>query len=127
MSWELYTGHIAWPTLALVALVALCNGALVYAGTVGLLPLWLASVLLVPVAYAWFTPLHEAVHGNIGGKRSLWRTILTWFCCAAAAKPSTIRARSFSRSSRTARRASCCASACTRLTSCSTSLPNLPV
>ncbi|MEZ4323115.1 MAG: fatty acid desaturase [Myxococcota bacterium] len=70
MIWKQYAGHLAWPTLALVAALLVCDVALVTAGVLRVIPLWVAGLLLVPVAYGWFTPLHEAVHGNVGGTKA---------------------------------------------------------
>ena len=60
--------EIAWPSLGLSAVLA----ALYLAIWVGALrfglPLQLACALLVVVTYYWFTPLHEAVHGNLAGR-----------------------------------------------------------
>lgn len=60
--------EVAWPSLGLSALLAAAHvGIWVGALRFGL-PLPLASVLLVVVTYYWFTPLHEAVHGNLAGR-----------------------------------------------------------
>lgn len=69
--WRQHTGGLAWPTLGLVALLAVCTAGLQLAGWLGWLPLWAVTPALIGVAYLWFTPLHEAVHGNIGGSRRL--------------------------------------------------------
>ena len=60
--------EIAWPSLALTALLAAAHVGLWVGALRFGLPLPLASALLVVVTYYWFTPLHEAVHGNLGGR-----------------------------------------------------------
>ena len=60
--------EIAWPSLLVVAFLATAHlsiwiGALWYG-----LPLPIATVLIFVVTYYWFTPLHEAVHGNLAGR-----------------------------------------------------------
>lgn len=68
-SWKEHSGRVAWPTLLLTSALAVWTGA-VYAGAfAGRLPLPFASVMLVVAIYGWFTPLHEAIHGNVGGSR----------------------------------------------------------
>lgn len=64
-----YTQDIAWPTIALVVLVwaALIAGAYLFA--TGGLPLLPAIAAYAVLTYFSYTPLHEAVHGNIHGDR----------------------------------------------------------
>ena len=65
---RLAAGEIAWPALFITALLVTAHvGIWVGALRFGL-PLPLASLLLVIVTYYWFTPLHEAVHGNLAGR-----------------------------------------------------------
>jgi fatty acid desaturase len=60
--------EIAWPSLLVSALLAAGHLG-IWAGALRFgLPLPLASLLLVVVTYYWFTPLHEAVHGNLAGR-----------------------------------------------------------
>ncbi|MFT6397981.1 MAG: ferredoxin-NADP reductase/fatty acid desaturase [Bradymonadia bacterium] len=65
--WRAYTGFIAWPTVALMtALVA--GEALVWAGVLGgSLAIGWAMLAATVLAYAGFTVMHEASHGNIDG------------------------------------------------------------
>ena len=60
--------EIAWPSLAVTALLALSHVGLWIGALRFGLPLPVASLLLVIVTYYWFTPLHEAVHGNLAGR-----------------------------------------------------------
>jgi beta-carotene hydroxylase len=68
------TGKFAWPTVAMTfAILAAVSG--VAALTIyGYLPYWGAIVINSLLIYAIFTPLHEAVHGNIapGSPRWVW-------------------------------------------------------
>jgi beta-carotene hydroxylase len=64
--------EIAWPSLALSVLLAVAHVGLWIGALRFGLPLPLASVLLAVVTYYWFTPLHEAVHGNLGGRERRW-------------------------------------------------------
>lgn len=65
---RLEAGEIAWPSLLVTALLACAHaGVWICALRFGL-PLPVASLLLVIVSYYWFTPLHEAVHGNLAGR-----------------------------------------------------------
>ena len=63
-----YTGGIAWPTVALVAftLAGVVTTLGLYAA--GGLPAWAATLLIGALTYFAYTPLHEAVHGNIHGR-----------------------------------------------------------
>jgi fatty acid desaturase len=67
------TGRFAWPTVAMMfAILAAVSG--VAALTVnGYLSYWAAIPINALLIYAIFTPLHEAVHGNIAGSpRYVW-------------------------------------------------------
>jgi fatty acid desaturase len=67
--WRAHAGRVAWPTILLLA------GVLGGAGTLWSLALAdrLSPLLGVPLAtalaYAAFTPMHEAAHGNVSGAR----------------------------------------------------------
>ena len=83
--WKEHVGAFAWPTVALAAALAAATVAIGAAGAARIVPLWLAGAALVPIAYLWFTPLHEAVHGNIGGiKRRAWVDGLVGWTAALA-------------------------------------------
>lgn len=62
-----HMGHIAWPTVMLAAAVLagyVLNLALF---AFGVIPVWAALPILGALTYLSYTPLHEAVHGNIHG------------------------------------------------------------
>ena len=64
-----HIGHVAWPTVVMVVVVLtgfLTNLALF---AIGVLPAWVALLLLAALTYMSYTPLHEAAHGNIHGKQ----------------------------------------------------------
>lgn len=62
-----YMGIPSWPTFALVILViaGFITNLVLFAH--GVLPTWLATVLMAALTYMSYTPLHEAAHGNIHG------------------------------------------------------------
>jgi beta-carotene hydroxylase len=68
-----YTGALAWPTvlLALCVLGGVIATLALFAS--GALPLWSAVALYAALTYASYTPLHEAVHGNINGRHAQLR------------------------------------------------------
>lgn len=68
-AWRAYVGELAWPTLLLFALVV-GGEAIVWWGVLTeRMPMWVGSVAATVLAYASFTVLHEASHGNIHGSR----------------------------------------------------------
>jgi len=81
-AWRDHMGHLAWPTLALTALLWAGVLAGVTAGATGVVPLPVASAWIGLCIYVAFTPLHEAVHGNVGGtKARAWLdTSVGWAC-----------------------------------------------
>lgn len=64
-----YTGAIAWPTVALVALVLAGVIADFWLFATGALTLAAALPIYAVLTYFSYTPLHEAAHGNIHGGR----------------------------------------------------------
>lgn len=71
--WRRYSGSFAWPTLLLAGSVVVGELGVWVGVGLGILPLWVGSLLCVGLAYAAFTPLHEACHGNIHGRYRRWR------------------------------------------------------
>ena len=63
------SGHTAWPTLALAAGLATFHASVIAAALTGALPLWAAILPLGLSAYAHYTLVHEAIHGNVVAKR----------------------------------------------------------
>lgn len=62
-----HMGHIAWPTVLLtLVIIAAYTGLLVLFAS-GTISWWLAAPLVILLHYLSYTPLHEAVHGNISG------------------------------------------------------------
>lgn len=69
-AWKRHSGALATPTLALAGAVLL---GLVLVPVLQLqfgMPLWAAMPAMAALQYLAFTPLHEAVHGNVSGDRS---------------------------------------------------------
>jgi beta-carotene hydroxylase len=56
---------IAWPTVLLCLAVVAGFWAVAWAGASGALSLWIAVPVNAVLAYAAYTPAHEAVHGNV--------------------------------------------------------------
>lgn len=71
--WKQYVRRVAWPTVALAVAVWLAYGGLVGLALTGELAWPVAAVGLTLVAYAAFTPMHEAAHGNVSGGVAGWR------------------------------------------------------
>jgi beta-carotene hydroxylase len=56
---------IAWPTVALALVFFAAFWGIAWGAGTGALPIWAAIIVNTFVAYAAYTPLHEAVHGNV--------------------------------------------------------------
>ncbi|WP_336366060.1 fatty acid desaturase family protein [Marinobacter sp. C2H3] len=63
-----HIGSVAWPTVLLTALVLVAFAVNLAAFSLGLTPAWLSTLLLAALTYIAYTPLHEAVHGNVHGR-----------------------------------------------------------
>ena len=68
-----YTGGIAIPTIAFSAIILTAFILVLALFTFGYLGTFISTILLVFVTYASYTPLHEAVHGNISGANKKYR------------------------------------------------------
>lgn len=81
-TWKQHSGFIAWPTLVLTAAIWLGVPMVWTAALSGWIPMALGSVLTTVAIYAAFTPMHEAAHGNIGGRKALETidTLVGWGC-----------------------------------------------
>jgi len=79
-----HMGHVAWPTVLLTLLVVtgFVSNLLLFA--LGILPAWVAMLLVALLTYMSYTPLHEAAHGNIHGKHEHleWLNTLCGFVVA---------------------------------------------
>ena len=71
--WRRFVGSIAWPTLTLGG--AIVVGEVLLWSTVlsGHLPTGFGFFIATGFAYAAFTVVHEAVHGNIHGDHAAMR------------------------------------------------------
>lgn len=63
-----HMGELAWPTVILLLLVVIGFVANLWLFSIGLTPLWAATIIYAALTYMAYTPLHEAVHGNINGR-----------------------------------------------------------
>ena len=63
-----HMGEVSWPTVVMVAVVLTGFIANLALFALGIIPAWLATVVLAAFTYMSYTPLHEAAHGNIHGK-----------------------------------------------------------
>lgn len=63
-----HMGHIAWPTIALTGIVVIAYISHLILFANGLVAVWAAIPIMAILTYMSYTPLHEAVHGNIHGR-----------------------------------------------------------
>jgi fatty acid desaturase len=75
--WKKHTGFVAVPTILLAVAVLIGHVGVWVAVAYGL-PLWLGVLVNTALAYASFTPVHEAVHGNIGGSHGWIDRAVGW-------------------------------------------------
>lgn len=81
--WRAHTGQLAWPTLLLAGLSLAAWVGGIAAHAVGLLPSAAAALLGTAAVYVSFTPLHEATHGNVGGRADrAWLDTVVGTACA---------------------------------------------
>ncbi len=72
-----HMGGLAWPTVVLTVLVLTGFVANLYLFATGVTP-WIVAVFLYgALTYMSYTPLHEAVHGNIHGRFEHWEALNT--------------------------------------------------
>jgi fatty acid desaturase len=72
---------VAWPTLALAAILPATLLALIALGLTGALPLWACTPILALVIYAHYSLVHESIHGNVvaSPKSLAWiNTLVGW-------------------------------------------------
>lgn len=62
-----HIGMVAWPTLVLTGLVVILFVTNLALFAFGVTSAWLATSVLAALTYMAYTPLHEAVHGNVHG------------------------------------------------------------
>jgi beta-carotene hydroxylase len=73
-----HMGKVAWPTIILTLLVCSLFVLCIAAFANGLISVWLATPLVSVLTYMSYTPLHEAVHGNIHGNKANLRWVNDW-------------------------------------------------
>lgn len=81
---KVYMDKIAWPTVMMSLLVVSALAVTLLAFASAWIPAWLATFLVAALTYMSYTPLHEAVHSNIGGRsgRWSWLNALCGYLCA---------------------------------------------
>jgi ferredoxin-NADP reductase/fatty acid desaturase len=88
--WQDHAGGVAVPTIALMAGIVIVEG-LTWASVIrGALPLALGTVVTTLCAYAAFTVMHEACHGNLDGgdpRFSALEELLGWLAGAVLFAP----------------------------------------
>jgi fatty acid desaturase len=67
------TPAIAWPTMRLALFLPLSQAALIVAALTGLVPMWAVVLPLGYMVFAYYTLVHESIHGNV-----VRRTDLAW-------------------------------------------------
>ena len=65
-----YMGKVAWPTVLLIVSVWVLLGLSLALFHYGFLPVWAATLCVAGLTYFSYTPLHEAVHGNLHGNKA---------------------------------------------------------
>lgn len=65
-----HMGGFAWPILLMATALISAYVELHYGAISGKLPMYFAVPLMAAITYMCYTPLHEAVHGNISGNRN---------------------------------------------------------
>src|SRR3954469_8637865 len=72
---------VAWPTLRLALLLPLAQAALIAGALTGIFPLWLPILPLGYIHFAYYTLVHESIHGNVvrGGRHAWVHKLLGWW------------------------------------------------
>ena len=78
---EALSPPVAWPTLRLAVLLPLAQAGLIAATLMHYVPLWLVILPLGYIHFAYYTLVHESIHGNVvRTTRHAWvHTFLGWF------------------------------------------------
>lgn len=78
---EALSPKVAWPTLRLAILLPLAQAALIASALTGYAPLWLVVLPLGYIHFAYYTLVHESIHGNVvRATRHAWvHQLLGWW------------------------------------------------
>ncbi len=78
---ERLSPKIAWPTLRLAVLLPLAQALLIGAVLGGYIPIWAVIVPLGYIVFAYYTLVHESIHGNVvRATRYAWvHSLIGWF------------------------------------------------
>jgi len=68
-----HMGEFAWPTVMLGATVFFAYLATIALVALGIVSVWVGTLLIVPLTYTSYTVLHESVHGSISGRHQSLR------------------------------------------------------
>ena len=68
-----HSGKVAIPTIILSFLVVLTYCVILFFFAIKLLSPTLTIIFLIGITFASYVPMHEAVHGNIGGSNKKFR------------------------------------------------------
>jgi fatty acid desaturase len=73
--------RVAWATLRLAAMLPLSQAALIAGAVTNYLPLWLVILPLGYIHFAYYTLVHESIHGNVvRSTRHAWvHRLLGWW------------------------------------------------
>ncbi|CAA0093983.1 Uncharacterised protein [Halioglobus japonicus] len=79
-----YMGGVAWFTVGFTFCVVVAYAGNLALFALGVIPVWLATTMMAVLTYMSYTPLHEAVHGNIHGnvERLQWLNDLCGYAVA---------------------------------------------
>ena len=75
-----YMSPIAWPTLGLALALTIVQGTLIALTLANVLSYWIATPILGYCSFAWYTLIHDSIHGSIiRNRRFSWvHTMLGW-------------------------------------------------
>jgi beta-carotene hydroxylase len=78
---ERLSPKVAWPTLRLAVLLPLAQALLIGAALIGYVPSWAVVIPLGYIVFAYYTLVHESIHGNIvRGTQYAWvHSLIGWF------------------------------------------------
>ena len=71
-------GEFAWPTVILGLTACTLYFTMPFMVSAGLMPFWLAALLMIVLTYVAYTALHESVHGTVSGSQPQLRWVNEW-------------------------------------------------
>lgn len=79
-----YMGEFAWPTVILGLTACTLYFTMPFMVAAGMVPFWLAALLMIVLTYAAYTGLHESVHGTVSGSQPQLRWVNEWLGYSSA-------------------------------------------